>query len=58
MATMAGMVEKLVKESEEKDKCIKLEREKIVGLIRKLEKWPDQSSTKSLESEEKEKLFV
>jgi len=38
MATMKATLERLVKESEEKEECIKLQEEKIVMLTRKLEK--------------------
>jgi len=38
MATRKATLERLVKESEEKEECIKLQEEKIVRLTRKLEK--------------------
>jgi len=56
MAAMKAMLERLVKENEEKKARIKLHEEKIVRLTRKLEKQPTQSILKSLESEE-ERVF-
>jgi len=38
MAAMMAMLEKLVKENEEKEACIKLQEEKIARMTRKLEK--------------------
>ena len=55
---MKAMLEKLVKENEEKDVHIKLQEEKIVRLSKKLEKRLTRSSTKSSESEDEEKASV
>jgi len=58
MAAMKAMLERLVKESEEKEVRINLQEEKISRLTRKLEKRPAQSLAKSSESEEEERAFV
>jgi len=58
MASMKTMLKRLVKESEEKDTCIKLPKEKITRLTRKLENRPTRYLAKSLESEEEERAFV
>ena len=52
MAGIKAMLERLVKEREEKEPRIKLQEEKIVRLPRKLEKWPARSLYKSSKSEE------
>jgi len=52
------MLERLVKESEEKKVRMKLQEEKITRLTKKLEKRPAQSLVKGLESEEEERAFV
>ena len=43
MAAMKAMLEKLVKENEEKEGHIKMQEQKITRLTKKLEKWPAQS---------------
>jgi len=43
MAAMKALLERLVKENEKKERCIKLHEKKIARLIRKLEKWPARS---------------
>ena len=58
MAVMKPMLERLVKENEEKEVRIKLHKEKITRITRKLEKWPIRSLVKSSESEEEEKTFI
>jgi len=55
---MKAMLERLVKENEEKEVRIKLHKEKITRITRKLEKWPIRSLVKSSESEEEEKTFI
>ena len=52
MAAMKAMMEKIIKESEKKEACIKLQEETIVRLTKKLEKQPTWSLTKSSQSEE------
>ena len=47
MAAMKAMLERLIKESEEKEVCIKLQEEKIARLNRKLEKQLVRSIAKS-----------
>jgi len=51
-------IERLVRESEENEACIKLQEENIARMTRKLEKWPALSLTKSSENEEEERAFV
>jgi len=51
MAIMKAMLERLVKENEEKEARIKLHEEKIARLTKKLEKWPAQSLEKGSEGE-------
>ena len=58
MAAMMTMMEQLIKESEEKEACIKLQEEKITRLTRKLKKRRARSLAKSLESEEEERVSV
>jgi len=58
MANMKVTLQKLTKESKEKEGPIKVQKEKIAKLTKKLEKWSAQSSTKGLESEDLEKVFV
>ena len=58
MALIKAMLERLVKENEKKEACIKLHEEKIDRLTRKLEKRPARSLIKSSESEEEERAFV
>ena len=55
---MKGMLQKLTKEREEKEVCIKFQQEEIAKLTRKLEKWPSQFFTKGSESEGKEKVSI
>jgi len=55
MALIKAMLERLVKENEKKEACIKLHEEKIDRLTRKLEKRPARSLIKSSESEEEER---
>jgi len=47
MATMKVMLERLIKENEEKEARIKLHKEKITRLTRKFEKRPAQSIVKT-----------
>ena len=58
MAVIKAMLQKLTKESEEKESCIKLQEEKIAKLIRKLKKRPSQFMTKDSESEDEVKMFT
>jgi len=51
VAAIKAMLERLVKDSEEKEARIKLQEEKIARLTRKLEKQPARSLAKSLKSE-------
>jgi len=53
MATMKAMLERLVKKNEENEARIKVHKEKIARLTRKLEKWPARSLAKSSKSEER-----
>ena len=46
MASMKAMLERLVKESEENEACLKLQEEKITRVIKKLEKQQVRSFTK------------
>ena len=55
---MKAMLERLVKESEEKKAWIMLQEEKITRLARNLEKRPALSLAKSSESEEEERASV
>jgi len=57
MAAIKAMLERLVKEKEEKEARIKLHEEKIARLTRKLEK-PARSIVKSSEIEEEERVSV
>ena len=52
---MNGTLERLAKDSLEKDTQIKHQSELIIGLMKKLEKWPFQSSAKDLDGEESDK---
>ena len=58
MAAIKAMLEKLVKESEEKEVRLKLQEEKIARLSRKLERRPARFLIKSSESEDKERISV
>ena len=58
MAAMKAMLERLIKESEEKEVCIKLLKEKIARLTRKLKKWLARSIAKSSKSEEEKRAYV
>jgi len=58
MPAIKAMLERLVKESEEKEAHIKLREEKIARLTRKLEKRPTQSLTKSSESVDEERASI
>jgi len=58
MTAMKAMLERLVKESEEKEARIKLQEEKITRLTKKLEKWPARSLAKILESKQEERASV
>ena len=58
MAAMKAMLERLVKESEEKEAHIELQEEKIAILTRKPEKRPARSLEQSSESDKEEKTFV
>jgi len=58
MVAMKAMLERLVKESEEKEARIKLQEKKIATLTKKLEKRPTQSLAKSSESVEEERMSV
>jgi len=58
MAAMKAMLQKLTKEREEKEVCIKLQENKIARFTGKLGKRQDQSLTKSLESKGEEKVSV
>jgi len=49
MAAMKAMLERVIKESEEKEVHIKLPKESIAKLTRKLQKWLTRSLTKSSE---------
>ena len=55
---MKTTLEKLTRESEEKESCIKLQEEKVAKLPKKLEKRSTQSSTKDSKSEDSGKVFV
>ena len=57
-AAIKAMLERLLKESEEKKARIKLQKEKIARLTRKLEKRPARSLAKSSKSEEEERASV
>jgi len=48
MAAMKAMLERLIKENEEKEARIKLHEKKIAKLTRKLKKRPAQSLAKKL----------
>jgi len=56
MANMKLILEKLTRESEEKEAHIKLQEEEIAKLTKKLEKWSAQSSTKDSESKDSWKM--
>ena len=58
MVAMTTVLEKLIKESKEKEESIKLQDKKITRLTRKLEKQPARYFIKSLESEKEEKLSI
>jgi len=58
MAAMKAMLERLIKESEEKEARIKVQEEKSTILTRKLEKRPARSLAKSSKSEEEERASV
>ena len=58
MAAMKAMLERLVKENEEKEAHIKSQEEKIARVTRKLEKQPARSRAKSSESEEEERASI
>ena len=58
MATIKAMLERPIKESEQKEVRINLQEEKIASLIRKLQKRPAPSSSKGLESEKEEKTSI
>jgi len=58
MAAIKTMLERLVKENEEKEAHIKLHEENIARLIRKLEKRSARSLAKGSASEEEERAFV
>ena len=58
MAAMKAMLERLVKESEEREVRITVLEEKITRLTKKMEKWPTRSSTKNSESEDEEKASI
>jgi len=58
MAAIKAMLERLVKESEENEACIKSQEEKIARLSRKLEKRLARSLAKSSESEEEERASI
>jgi len=49
---MKAVLEKLMKKSEKKEARIRLPKDKITKLTRKLGKWPARSVTTNLESEE------
>ena len=55
---MKAMLERLIKENEEREARIKLHEEKIAMLTRKLEKRLAQSLEKSSESEEEERASI
>ena len=55
---MKDMLEKLIKESEQKEACIKLQEETIAKLTEKFEKHPTLSLVKSSKSEQGEKMTV
>jgi len=57
-AAIKAMLERLLKESEEKKARIKLQKEKIARLTRKLEKRPARALSKSSESKEEERAFI
>jgi len=58
MAAMKAILEKLVKETEQKEVCIKMYEEKIFMLTKKLEKRPVWSSIKNSGSEDDEKASI
>jgi len=58
MTSMKTMLERLVKESEEKEECIKLQEEKITRLTKRLDKRTARSLAKCLESEEEERAPI
>jgi len=58
MANMKAILEKLTRDNEEKEAHIKLQKEKIAKLTRKLGKRPAQSSTKDSESDDSEKMPI
>jgi len=58
MVGIKAMLERLVKDSEQKEVCIKSQEEKIAGLTRELKKRPTQSLAKSSECKEEERASV
>jgi len=52
---MKAMLERLSKESAEKDACIKCQEEHIAELLQKLDKGPCASSNRGISSDEDEK---
>jgi len=58
MSNMNVILEKLTRESEEKEARGKFQEEKIAKLTKKLEKWSTQSSAKDSESEDSRKVYV
>jgi len=54
-ASTKATLERLSKESAEKDSYIKRHEEHIAKLLKKLDKWPHASSNESTSSEEDEK---
>ena len=58
MASINAMLKRLIKESQEREACIKLQEEKIARLTRKLERRPVQSLAKSSESEGEERVSI
>ena len=58
MTNMKVILEKLTRENEEKEACIKFQEEKIAKLTKKLEKWSAQSSTRDSENEDSKKVSI
>jgi len=58
MTTMKAMLQRLIKESKEKEVPINHREQKITKLTIKLEKWTAQIFTEGSERKEKETVFV